>query len=46
MAFGFRPPSAIITDRVKTFYIKYELCDNQLAYTSFLSCLYSVEFLC
>jgi len=23
-AFGFRPPSAVITNRAKTFYIKYE----------------------
>ena len=30
LAFGFRPPSDIITDRVKTFCTKYESCDNQL----------------
>jgi len=29
LAFGFRPPSAIM-DRVKTFCTKYESCDNQL----------------
>jgi len=30
LTFGFRPPSDIITDRVKTFCTKYESCDNQL----------------
>jgi len=30
LAFGYRPPSDIITDRVKTFCTKYESCDNQL----------------
>jgi len=30
LAFGFRPPSDIITDRVKTFCIKYESYNNQL----------------
>jgi len=30
LTFGFRLPNAIITDRVKTFCIKYDLCDNQL----------------
>jgi len=30
LAFGFRPPSDIITDKVKTFCTKYESCDNQL----------------
>jgi len=30
LTFGFRPPSDIITDRVKTLCIKYESCDNQL----------------
>ena len=29
LAFGFRPPSDIITDRVKTFCTKYDSCDNQ-----------------
>ena len=28
--FGFRPPSDIITDRIKTFCTKYKSCDNQL----------------
>ena len=46
LAFGFKPPSDIITDRVKTFCTKYESCDNQLAYISFLNCLYRVGFLC
>ena len=30
LAFGFRSPSDIITDRVKTFCTKYKSCDNQL----------------
>ena len=30
LAFGFRPPSDIITDRIKTFCKKYKSCDNQL----------------
>jgi len=30
LAFGFRPPSNIITDRVKSFCTKYESCDNQM----------------
>jgi len=30
LAFGVRPPSAIITDRIKTFCTKYKSCDNQL----------------
>jgi len=29
-AFGFRPPSDIITERIKTFCTKYKSCDNQL----------------
>jgi len=29
LAFGFRPPSAIIADRVKTFCTKYESCNKQ-----------------
>ena len=37
-AFGFRPPSDIISDRVKASCTKYESCDNHL--------LYSVGFLC
>ena len=44
LAFGFRPPSDIITDSVKYFCTKYESCDNQLQ--SLLSCLYSIGFLC
>ena len=44
LAFGFRPPSAIITDTVKTFCTEYESCDTN--YINFLSCLYSVRFLC
>ena len=30
LAFGFRPPDDIITDRIKTFCTKYKSCDNQL----------------
>ena len=30
LAFDFRPPSDIITDRIKTFSTKYKSCDNQL----------------
>jgi len=42
LAFGFRPPSDIITDRVKTFCTKYKSCVTN--YISFRSCLYSVGF--
>ena len=45
LAFGFRPHSDIITDRIKTFFTKYESCDNQLHNLSQLP-LYSVGFLC
>jgi len=43
LPFGFRPPSAIITDRVKPF---CTFCHATTNYISFLSCLYSVGFLC
>jgi len=30
LEFGFRPPSDIIIERIKTFCTKYKSCDNQL----------------
>jgi len=43
LAFGFRPPSAIVTDRGKTF--AYNISYVTTNYISFLSCLDSVGFL-
>ena len=43
LAFGFEPPSDIITDRVKLFV--QNMSHATTNYISFLSCLYSVRFL-
>jgi len=44
LAFGFRSPSDIITDRIKTFLqnISHAITN----YISYRSCLYSVGLLC
>ena len=44
LTFGFRPPSDIITERIKTFCTKISHAITN--YISYRSCLYSVRFLC
>ena len=44
-AFGFRPPSSIITDTIKTFCTVQNMSHATTNSISFLSCLYSVGFL-